>query len=55
MSTTKEECCKQQCADFRADKCEEHNRYVRSLATIISCEETPAEAIERASSALTLV
>ncbi|CAJ0754943.1 21186_t:CDS:2 [Entrophospora sp. SA101] len=46
---------RQQCTDFRADRCGEHNRYVRSLASIISYEQASTELIERASDALSLV
>ncbi|CAJ0847492.1 6965_t:CDS:2 [Entrophospora sp. SA101] len=45
---------RQQCTDFRADRCGEHNRYVRSLASIISYEQASTELIERASDALSL-
>ena len=37
------------------DKCEEHNRYVRNLATILSSEEANELAVERAGKALASV
>nr|CAG8451459.1 5081_t:CDS:2 [Entrophospora candida] len=46
---------RQQYTDFRADRCGEHNRYVRSLASIISYEQASTELIERANDALSLV